>query len=92
VKRGLFILDNAGHAASPLRRPCRRWKIGRRITDHEPTIRELQELHRREPLCRLPRPTDPLGLPLENFNALECIATRIGAAIDASGELLTGKI
>ena len=74
VKRGLFILDNIlGYPAPPPPPPnVPPLEVARdSITDHEPTIRELQELHRREPLCQACHARmDPLGLALENFNAM----------------------
>ncbi len=95
VKRGLFILDNLMGTPPPPPPPTvpPLEKSGDTITDHEPTIRELQELHRREPLCQACHARmDPLGLALENFNALGMYRDKDkGQAIDTTGELLTGE-
>ena len=63
------------------------------IQDHRPTVRELQERHRRDPLCNACHARmDPLGLALENFNALGMWRdTENDQPIDASGTLLTGE-
>jgi hypothetical protein len=63
------------------------------IHDHRPTVRELQEMHRREPLCSACHARmDPLGLALENFNALGMWRDKENnQPIDASGTLLTGE-
>jgi hypothetical protein len=63
------------------------------FSDHQPTIRELQEQHRKDPLCHSCHARmDPLGLSLENFNMLgQWRATQHGRPIDTSGELLTGE-
>ena len=76
------------------RRMCRCWRsAGTAITDHQPTIRESQELHRREPLCSSCHARmDPLGLAFENFNAMGMWRdTEQGQPIDASGKLMTGE-
>jgi hypothetical protein len=96
VKRGLFILDNIlGSPPVPPPPPnvplLEMAKTG--IEDHRPTVRELQEQHRRDPLCHACHARmDPLGLALENFNALGMwrdIENK--QPIDASGTLLTGE-
>jgi hypothetical protein len=63
------------------------------IHDHVPTVRELQERHRREPLCAACHARmDPLGLALENFNALGMWReTENDQPIDSSGTLLSGE-
>ena len=96
VKRGLFILDNIlGSPAPPPPPPnVPILEVARdSITEHEPTVREAQELHRREPLCKACHARmDPLGLALENFNAMGMWRdTEQGRPIDASGELMTGE-
>ncbi len=96
VKRGLFILENVlGYPAPPPPPPnvplLEMAETG--IHDHRPTVRELQERHRREPLCAACHARmDPLGLALENFNALGMWRdTENKQPIDASGTLLTGE-
>jgi len=96
VKRGLFILDNIlGSPPVPPPPPdvplLEMAKTG--IEGRRPTVRELQEQHRREPLCHACHSRmDPLGLALENFNALGMWRdTEYGQSINASGTLLTGE-
>lgn len=96
VKRGLFILDNIlGSPPVPPPPPnvplLEMAKTG--IEDHRPTIRELQEQHRRDPMCHACHARmDPLGLALENFNALGMWRDLENKQpIDASGTLLTGE-
>jgi hypothetical protein len=96
VKRGLFILDNILGSPPPPPPPPNVpiLEVARdSISGHEPTIRESQELHRHEPLCRSCHARmDPLGLAFENFNAMGMWRdTEQGLPIDASGELMTGE-
>src|SRR6202040_3679782 len=60
---------------------------------HEPTLRETLEIHRSQPLCSSCHSRmDPLGLALENFNALGLWRDKErGQPIDAAGKLLTGE-
>ncbi len=95
VKRGLFILDNILGTPSPPAPPnvpeleAAAGKFG----DHEPTLRELLAAHRESALCASCHARmDPLGLALENFNALGIWRTEEkGSPIDASGTLITGE-
>src|SRR5262249_18379627 len=73
VKRGQFILDNTlgvpspppPAAVPPLEEAKKEFK------GKEPTGRDLLALHRAKPLCSSCHSRmDPLGLALENFNAL----------------------
>jgi hypothetical protein len=96
VKRGLFILENILGSPPPPAPPpdvplLDMAETG--IRDHKPTVRELQEAHRRDPLCHACHARmDPLGLALENFNALGMWRdTENKQRIDASGVLLTGE-
>ncbi len=96
VKRGLFILENIlgmppPPPPPPNVPPLENAAAG--IQDHRPTVRELQERHRRDPLCHACHARmDPLGLALENFNALGMWRdTENQQPIDASGTLLTGE-
>lgn len=95
VKRGLFVLDNIlGTPAPPPPGPVPLLEdSATAFTDHEPTLRELLETHRSEPLCfSCHARMDPLGLALENFNALGMWRdTEQGQPIDTSGELITGE-
>jgi hypothetical protein len=95
VKRGLHILDNIlgtpppppPAAVPPLE------QAAEAITDHPPTVRELLEQHRKDPLCHSCHARmDPLGLALDNFNALGMFReTENDRPIDPTGELLTGE-
>lgn len=96
VKRGLFILENILGSPPPPAPPPNVpiLEVTRdSIKDHHPTIRESQERHRRDPLCHACHARmDPLGLALENFNAMGMWReTEQGQPIDASGTLLTGE-
>jgi hypothetical protein len=95
VKRGLFILDNllgTPPPPPPANVPPLEASAAA-IPGHEPTVRELQEQHRSNPLCHSCHARmDPLGLALENFNALGMWReVDHGRPIDASGQLLTGE-
>jgi hypothetical protein len=95
VKRGLFILENilgTPPAPPPPNIPSLE-EAGKAIEGRTPTIREAMELHRSDPLCSsCHNRMDPLGLALENFNALGMYreAERSGP-IDPSGVLITGE-
>lgn len=73
VKRGLFVLDNILGSPPPPPPPdippLEEAKKG--FADHEPSLREILALHREKPLCSsCHNRMDPLGLALENFNAM----------------------
>ena len=96
VKRGMFILESILGSPAPPAPPANVpiLEVARdSITDHRPTIRESQELHRRDPLCHSCHARmDPLGLALENFNAMGMWREiEHDQKIDASGELMTGE-
>lgn len=96
VKRGLFLLNNVlGFPPSPPPPPNVPPLEASTVAtgNRQPTVRELQERHRRDPLCRSCHARmDPLGLALENFNALGMWRElENGRPIDASGTLLTGE-
>jgi len=65
----------------------------KQFKDREPTLREVLDLHRSKPLCSSCHSRmDPLGLALENFNALGIWRQKErGQAIDAAGKLITGE-
>lgn len=95
VKRGLFILDNILGTPPPPPPPDipaledATTKAGGR----PPTLREAMKLHRSQPLCNsCHNRMDPLGLALENFNALGRWRDKErGQPVDASGQLITGE-
>ena len=95
VKRGLFVLDNILGTPAPPAPPGvpALEAAAEKFGDREPTLRELLAAHRESALCASCHARmDPLGLALENFNALGSWRTEEkGAAIDASGTLITGE-
>ena len=95
VKRGLYILDNilgSPPAPPPPNIPSLE-EAGKKVEGRTPTVRESMELHRSEPSCSgCHSRMDPLGLALENYNALgRWRVNERGGAIDASGSLITGE-
>jgi hypothetical protein len=95
VKRGQFILENIlGMPAPPPPASVPALEDAKQqFKDHEPTARELMAVHRAQPLCNSCHARmDPMGLALENFNALGIWRdTEGGRAIDASGKLQSGE-
>jgi len=95
VKRGLFVLENIlGTPAPPAPGMVPELEASAdRFKDHEPTLRELLEVHRERELCASCHARmDPIGLALENFDALGMWRDRDGdAPIDPRGELVTGE-
>ena len=95
VKRGLFILENLLGAPPPPPPanvpPLEDATKGMR--DKTPTLRETLALHREKPLCAsCHNRMDPLGLALENFNAMGMWRDQErGQPIDATGTLLSGE-
>jgi hypothetical protein len=97
VKRGLFILENVlgmPTGAPPPNIPSLEEVAG---GDHDGlTLRQSLALHREDPQCSsCHNRMDPLGLALENFDALGRYRSRDsggdGEPIDASGVLITGE-
>jgi hypothetical protein len=95
VKRGLFILDNFLGAPPPPPPPSvpALEDAKPKNADHEPTLREMQEAHRADPLCSSCHSRmDPLGLALENFNAMGNWRDKDNKQpIDSTGQLITGE-
>jgi hypothetical protein len=95
VKRGQFILENLLGTPAPPPPPdipdLEESEKG--FEGREPTMREVMAIHRSEPLCySCHARMDPLGLALENFNALgQWREAERGQPIDAAGQLLTGE-
>jgi hypothetical protein len=97
VVRGKWILDNILNAPPP---PPPKDIVVPPLpegnnTDRVLTMRERMEEHRKNPICaNCHRLFDPIGLAMENFDAVGKWRTREGGAlgnpIDASGELLDG--
>ena len=96
VKRGLFVLDNLLGTPPPPAPPdvpeleTAQEKAGEGV---ELTMREMMVEHRENPDCRgCHARMDPLGLGLENFDALGRYRERqAGKPIDAAGQLVTGE-
>src|SRR5438477_7391113 len=95
VKRGLFILDNVLGLPTPPPPPnIPNLEDSDKPTDgRQPTLREVLATHRNKPLCAsCHNRMDPLGLALENFNALGIWReTERKQPIDAAGKLITGE-
>ena len=95
VKRGLYILDNilgSPPAPPPPNIPSLE-EAGKAVAGRTPTLRESMVLHRSQPSCASCHSRmDPLGLALENFNALGRWRDKERAEpVDASGKLITGE-
>ena len=95
VKRGLFVLENILGTPSP---PAPAGvpdleESARKFAGREPPLRELLAAHRESALCASCHSRmDPLGIALENFNALGMWRDQEGKQpIDASGKLITGE-
>lgn len=95
VKRGLFVLENILGTPSP---PAPAGvpdleESAKKFEGREPPLRELLAAHRESALCSSCHSRmDPLGIALENFNALGMWRTKEkDEPIDASGRLITGE-
>jgi hypothetical protein len=95
VKRGLFILDNLLGTPPPPPPPDipPLEDAAKAMKDKKLTLRETLALHREQPLCSsCHNRMDPLGLALENFNAMGMWRSQErGQSIDATGRLLSGE-
>lgn len=94
VKRGLYVLDNLlGTPAPPAPPDVPELEDIADPTNTNPTMREMMEIHRSKPDCRSCHARmDPIGLGLENYNALGQFRTKEhGKPIDTAGQLLTGE-
>jgi hypothetical protein len=95
VKRGLFLLDNViGTPPPPPPAEVPPLEESEKaVKDHDPTLREALELHRNKPLCQSCHDRmDPLGLALENFNAMGQFRDKERKQpIDPAGKLITGE-
>jgi hypothetical protein len=95
VKRGLYILDNilgSPPAPPPPNIPSLE-ESGKKAGGRTPTLRESLAMHRSDASCASCHARmDPLGLALENFNALGRWRDKERAdPVDASGKLITGE-
>jgi hypothetical protein len=95
VKRGVFILDNILGTPSPPPPPNipPLEDATQAITNHAPSLRQMLAVHRENPLCSsCHNRMDPLGLALENFNAMGMWREReYDQPIDCAGKLITGE-
>jgi hypothetical protein len=95
VKRGLFVLDNLlGSPPPPPPPDIPPLEKAMGSKDGKPlTLREQLAIHRASPVCSsCHNRMDPLGLALENFNALGRWRDKEqGHEIDSKGELITGE-
>lgn len=93
VKRGLFVLENLLGTPTPPPPPNIPPLEEQKTRTHSLSMRALMEMHREDPLCaschaRL----DPIGLALEDFNAIgQRRATSGSAPVDTAGRLATGE-
>ncbi|GAB5406718.1 MAG: DUF1592 domain-containing protein [Aureliella sp.] len=95
VKRGLFVLENILGTPTPPAPPNvpELEQSKDRFGGREPTLRELLAVHRESALCSSCHSRmDPLGLALENYNALGKWRTdELGQPIKPAGQLITGE-
>jgi hypothetical protein len=95
VKRGLFVLDNIlGLPTPPPPADIPAFEESDKAAgDHAPTTREILQIHRENALCRSCHARmDPLGLALENFNALGMWReSERKQPLDVAGQLVTGE-
>ncbi|MFT7302048.1 MAG: hypothetical protein ACI8UZ_000884 [Akkermansiaceae bacterium] len=94
VKRGLFVLDNIlGTPAPPAPPNVPELEESGEKLKKGATMRELMVVHREKALCAsCHERMDPIGLALENFNALgQWRDEEDGVAIDSAGKLVTGE-
>ncbi|MBC8149056.1 MAG: DUF1588 domain-containing protein, partial [Verrucomicrobiaceae bacterium] len=94
VNRGLFVLDNIlGTPAPPAPPDVPELEEVAREFDRTATMRQLMEVHREKPLCAsCHERMDPIGLALENFNAIgQWRDQEDGKDIDSAGKLVTGE-
>ena len=95
VKRGKWILENILNAPTPPPPPNvpALDETKSKDADRVPTLRETMAVHREDAMCAsCHNRMDPLGLALENFNALGgWRAEEYKQKIDPSGKLATGE-
>jgi hypothetical protein len=95
VKRGLFVLNNILGTPTPPPPPNipALEAAEKDSTNKEPTLRTALALHRNSPLCSSCHSRmDPIGLGMENFNALGMWRDKErNQPIEAGGKLITGE-
>jgi len=95
VKRGLFVLNNfLGLPVPPPPPDIPALEVAEKdFKGRQPTLREALEIHRQNALCSSCHSRmDPIGLGLENFNALGMWREKEhGQTIETAGQLVTGE-
>ncbi|HUR58063.1 MAG TPA: DUF1592 domain-containing protein [Opitutaceae bacterium] len=95
VKRGLFVLENVLGTPPPPPPPNvpDLEDSKKEFKDREPKLSEILAVHRANKLCSsCHERMDPLGLAMENFNALGAWRdTEARQPIDPAGHLITGE-
>lgn len=94
VKRGLFVLENLLATPAPPALPnVPPLEESQKGKNKDLPLREILKIHSQDPTCASCHDRmDPIGLALENFNALGGWRDQYrGQPIDASGQLLTGE-
>ncbi len=94
VKRGLFVLENLlGSPAPPAPPNVPTLESTKQNSAEFLTMRQAMEIHREKPICASCHARmDPIGLALENFNALGKFRDKeAGKDIDTAGQLITGE-
>jgi hypothetical protein len=95
VKRGRFVLDNLIGTPPPPAPPNvpALETVEQSFGGREPTVRESLEMHRHNEVCASCHARmDPIGLAMENFNALGMWRTRErGQDIVTESQLVTGE-
>jgi hypothetical protein len=95
VKRGVFILNSilgTPPAPPPPNIPALE-DVASKEELAKMSLRETLDLHAKNPMCRsCHNRMDPLGLALENFNALgQWRVAEMNQPVEAAGELITGE-
>jgi Protein of unknown function (DUF1592)/Protein of unknown function (DUF1588)/Protein of unknown function (DUF1587)/Protein of unknown function (DUF1585)/Protein of unknown function (DUF1595)/Planctomycete cytochrome C len=94
VKRGLFVLENFLATPAPPAVPdVPPLEESARGANKDLPLRDVLKIHAEQKLCAsCHMRMDPIGLALENFNAIGVWRdTEKGHPIDASGQLMTGE-
>lgn len=94
VKRGLFVLENFLATPAPPAIPdVPPLEESAKGNNKNLTLREVLKIHAEQKICASCHARmDPIGLALENFNAIGIWRdTEKGQPIDASGQLMTGE-
>ena len=93
VKRGLFVLENILGTPAPPAPPDVPELEDSEEASAKGTMREIMVAHREKALCKsCHQRMDPIGLALENFNAIgQWREEDAGQPIDSAGQLVTGE-